>query len=120
MSRIVVNGSMSYSKEKLPRSARTYFHSSGRGTDSHSQVELGKPTALRFTGVTNVLSSMFPHILSCSLTSASKQEASHMGDTMQTLLCRCRERVRTDPEQDASMAIESQQDLFVLVSGIIW
>lgn len=49
-------------------------------------MESAKPTALRFTGVTTVLSSVFSHVLSCSLTSESKQEALHRADTAPQIL----------------------------------
>lgn len=88
-----------------------YCQISGRVEFSHTaRWSRGKATtALRFTGVSRVLSSVFPHVLSCSLTSESKQEAIRW----LTALFRARERVN-------STAVERQQDLFVLVSHNIW
>lgn len=45
--------------------------------------ELGEATALGFSGVSAVLSSVFPPVLSCSLTSEYKQETFPRADTTQ-------------------------------------
>lgn len=47
-------------------------------------TELGKATALGFSGVSTVLSSVFPPGLSCSLTSEYKQETFPSTDTTQS------------------------------------